>query len=67
MTFIVYHIRDGFNTQPPEGGWRCQTGNNRLLQSRFNTQPPEGGWCSPRQMTLLSKRFNTQPPEGGWR
>ena len=36
---------DGFNTQPPEGGWanipiKAQTA------SGFNTQPPEGGWAS---------------------
>ena len=33
----------GFNTQPPEGGWRLR---EPVLQHRrsFNTQPPEGGW-----------------------
>ena len=34
---------DGFNTQPPEGGWLPE----RVVSSRpagFNTQPPEGGW-----------------------
>ena len=35
----------GFNTQPPEGGWveratRCST------VTGFNTQPPEGGWTA---------------------
>ena len=33
----------GFNTQPPEGGWRCSFPFCRGLQG-FNTQPPEGGW-----------------------
>ena len=38
----------GFNTQPPEGGWvlpqrRC------ACWCRFNTQPPEGGWQSVQQ------------------
>ena len=33
----------GFNTQPPEGGWRAvKTIELELLG--FNTQPPEGGW-----------------------
>ena len=33
----------GFNTQPPEGGWRAATCHNASIM-RFNTQPPEGGW-----------------------
>ena len=36
----------GFNTQPPEGGWKF---NGKTFQNLpcFNTQPPEGGWsCS---------------------
>ena len=36
---------NGFNTQPPEGGWlrfRLQF----LRVGGFNTQPPEGGWIS---------------------
>ena len=33
----------GFNTQPPEGGWRSVRRKMRP-QQRFNTQPPEGGW-----------------------
>ena len=35
--------RHGFNTQPPEGGWRSKT-PPRSHPARFNTQPPEGGW-----------------------
>ena len=35
----------GFNTQPPEGGWR-QKRYVGLFGKRFNTQPPEGGWFS---------------------
>ena len=33
----------GFNTQPPEGGWRFAI-NLFLAATCFNTQPPEGGW-----------------------
>ncbi|WP_168165672.1 hypothetical protein, partial [Neisseria sp. HMSC066B07] len=36
----------GFNTQPPEGGWKLK--DVVLLQhTGFNTQPPEGGWETP--------------------
>ena len=34
---------DGFNTQPPEGGW-YRASRKQLHQRSFNTQPPEGGW-----------------------
>ena len=34
---------NGFNTQPPEGGWRSRILTTDNLHS-FNTQPPEGGW-----------------------
>ena len=34
---------NGFNSQPPEGGWRSRL--LRLLPGRgFNSQPREGGW-----------------------
>ena len=36
-------ILSGFNTQPPEGGWRTDR-LLTLLLTCFNTQPPEGGW-----------------------
>ena len=36
----------GFNTQPPEGGWRI-TASRTVNQCGFNTQPPEGGWINP--------------------
>ena len=35
----------GFNTQPPEGGWAGDKGNQAQNDTiGFNTQPPEGGW-----------------------
>ena len=37
-------FRQGFNTQPPEGGWSLIFSVAGSCQ-RFNTQPPEGGWC----------------------
>ena len=54
-----------FNTQPPEGGWACQTRPCPHI-SGFNTQPPEGGWILDLLTFDADKRFNTQPPEGGW-
>ena len=41
----VIMSRHGFNTQPPEGGWRCGMLTVWARWS-FNTQPPEGGWAS---------------------
>ena len=34
----------GFNTQPPEGGWKLNT-IIAVQIGCFNTQPPEGGWA----------------------
>ena len=36
-------LSECFNTQPPEGGWKSDSGRGRLACC-FNTQPPEGGW-----------------------
>ena len=59
-------IREGFNTQPPEGGW---------LQKR-KTSPPNARFqhtAARRRLAFIAtsvsrwqSRFNTQPPEGGW-
>jgi len=58
-------LKNGFNTQPPEGGW--QSINHRQRQaSSFNTQPPEGGWIGGMAGAAAQAGFNTQPPEGGW-
>ena len=37
--------RFGFNTQPPEGGWKPNQ-KAPCAGLRFNTQPPEGGWLT---------------------
>ena len=42
LTKCVQQI-NGFNTQPPEGGWRWKSIFKTLIIC-FNTQPPEGGW-----------------------
>ena len=56
----------GFNTQPPEGGWRLWSGFSIRCRS-FNTQPPEGGWGGGNGGGGGQDGFNTQPPEGGWK
>ena len=55
----------GFNTQPPEGGWKFRNLLN-ALSIGFNTQPPEGGWDFTPLVWRQVVCFNTQPPEGGW-
>ncbi|EFC88653.1 hypothetical protein NEIMUCOT_04702 [Neisseria mucosa ATCC 25996] len=55
----------GFNTQPPEGGWR------RILQLCHNLQVsthsrPKAAGIGYRQAETADGGFNTQPPEGGW-
>ena len=57
--------RYGFNTQPPEGGWKYNN-ENKGIPISFNTQPPEGGWSFLSCSEGLYPCFNTQPPEGGW-
>ena len=58
-------VRERFNTQPPEGGWRPELATIQKGNS-FNTQPPEGGWARAVKCALARIGFNTQPPEGGW-
>ena len=44
MSIIYNPLKgNGFNTQPPEGGWLGKTPEIAGTAS-FNTQPPEGGW-----------------------
>ena len=45
------HTLDGFNTQPPEGGWLVNHLQLHKSKLCFSTQPPEGGW-----MTIGMKR-----------
>ena len=56
----------GFNTQPPEGGWRCTNINGaaNITVSTHSRPKAAGGsrLCRCRPMRC----FNTQPPEGGW-
>ena len=55
----------GFNSQPPEGGWRITAAGRHLhvpfqltaARRRLGNRPSSPPWHS---------RFNSQPPEGGW-
>ena len=45
---VMMFVRDscnGFNSQPPEGGWVDDL-RHWLYSVSFNSQPPEGGWYS---------------------
>ena len=48
----------GFNTQPPEGGWERRR-NGFAAVGRFNTQPPEGGWNALYRYGLLIAAVST--------
>ena len=65
MSKRLYHRLEGFNTQPPEGGWVIRNSDTYACKS-FNTQPPEGGWKTGVYKGFSIGGFNTQPPEGGW-
>ena len=65
--WTVLATNDGFNTQPPEGGWFFKGFYIWRDSLSFNTQPPEGGWNICWNKCCYSASFNTQPPEGGWR
>ena len=61
----VRPILTGFNSQPPEGGWRRHA-PVAAHSGGFNSQPPEGGWFISRSIIPCVSSFNSQPPEGGW-
>ena len=48
---------EGFNTQPPEGGWLRLRKHILQRLCGFNTQPPEGGWGRVRVMGIVWQRF----------
>ena len=58
--------RNGFNTQPPEGGW---VGMYRPMMAAMgvstHSRPKAAGQGLP-QPPATPTGFNTQPPEGGW-
>ena len=49
---IIVYFNYGFNTQPPEGGWKSVQ-PSMVSRIGFNTQPPEGGWDKIRFAALI--------------
>ena len=65
LMFICTH--DGFNTQPPEGGWfRVKLSITNSLNVSTHSRPKAAG-CVFTNSSNSSSGFNTQPPEGGWK
>ena len=56
---------NGFNTQPPEGGWMTRHQSSDVLLVSTHSRPKAAGRSSVNGQDGTS-RFNTQPPEGGW-
>ena len=57
-------VKDGFNTQPPEGGWSVGLREREPPAVSTHSRPKAAG----QQVVGGQIRcgFNTQPPEGGW-
>ena len=55
----------GFNTQPPEGGWKLLNVSLWLYRLFQHTAARRRLDIS-RFQTACQRGFNTQPPEGGW-
>ena len=49
----------GFNTQPPEGGWRQPQVKIVIHHLSFNTQPPEGGWLDKKAFGVYKSAVST--------
>ena len=66
MMWMKLQSTAGFNTQPPEGGWRKPT--HRAF--RFGFVSTHSRLKAAGLVVLLMRfrvsGFNTQPPEGGW-
>ena len=63
-------VVDGFNTQPPEGGWHKSKRTTSSARWRFNTQPPEGGWTlilGNLQIYLIVSTHSRPKAAGNWR
>ena len=56
---------EGFNTQPPEGGWPRTRHNASMDRVSTHSRPKAAGRRYSR-LTIPQSSFNTQPPEGGW-
>ena len=55
----------GFNTQPPEGGWKSLILSTSTTMVSTHSRPKAAGLA--RIASRYERQsFNTQPPEGGW-
>ena len=57
---------DGFNTQPPEGGWFVELEEPVEPTVVSTHSRPKAAGRARRFRTYTLDSFNTQPPEGGW-
>ena len=55
----------GFNTQPPEGGWKKISLGDKDVDVSTHSRPRAAGPTFAFSANAC-KGFNTQPPEGGW-
>ena len=58
--------KNGFNTQPPEGGWLRLTSSWAYGKVSTHSRPKAAGLAKEETPARHLRRFNTQPPEGGW-
>ena len=58
--------QDGFNTQPPEGGWGYQRFGLAVADGFQHTAARRRLVQAWKHFANCSQSFNTQPPEGGW-
>ena len=58
-------VINGFNTQPPEGGWLLYGRGRAESQVSTHSRPKAAGTTVDRK-DVQQICFNTQPPEGGW-
>ena len=61
--FIAFYA--GFNTQPPEGGWREKLQKWVICIVSTHSRPKAAGLAY-FVSAMMVFSFNTQPPEGGW-
>ena len=55
----------GFNSQPPEGGWKDAYDIVKGALVSTHSRPKAAG-CSGFMIWPSCESFNSQPPEGGW-
>ena len=56
----------GFNTQPPEGGWKAGYEEFAKKMVSTHSRPKAAGNVQITKQHYMDS-FNTQPPEGGWK